>query len=79
MLWSFPDLNNYNYQISCQKRRTRPVGIIITSEGRRVTKGGRGGGGSPAIFQSLNSALILEKNVLTVFIYALNFSFKLLF
>ena len=35
---------------------------------------------SPALFQNLKeSALILEKNALTRFIYGFNFSFKMLF
>ena len=38
-------------------------------------------GGLPCLFfkTEKNIALILEKNALTVFIYVLNFSFKMLF
>ena len=46
---------------------------------RRVTRRMRGEV-SPALFQNLKkSALILEKNALTSFIYGYNFSFKMLF
>ena len=47
---------------------------------RCVTRGEEGGEVSPALFQNLEkSALILEKNALTRFIYGLNVSFKMLF
>ena len=47
---------------------------------RCVSRGERGGGGEGAQFENLNKiALILGKNALTLFIYGLNFSFKMLF
>ena len=46
---------------------------------RRVTRGGEGGGLPCPFSKFKESALILEKNALTRFIYGLNFLFKMLF
>ena len=45
---------------------------------RRVTRAG-GGRSPPPFFRILKKSLEFRKNALTIFIYGLNFSFKMLF